>query len=133
LADILLAASTAENFYRFLVALIIFIVVLFATYYVSQWAAGYQKIRMTNRNFEVIDSLRVGNNKYMMIVRIGRDRYFAVGVGKDEFTLLGELDGEQVIPIHIDADQKSGRAAMTFASLLEAFKQDKETSDHHEE
>lgn len=87
---------------------------------------------MTNRNFEIIDSMRLSNNKYIMIIRVGNRRYFAVGVGKDEFTKLGELSEDEVILFNTDSNSLSGRGSFDFKSLVNSFKQDKETSEHHD-
>jgi flagellar protein FliO/FliZ len=124
LADTLLLTSSGENFYRFLVALFAFVIVIIATYYVSKWTAGYQKMRMTNRNFEVIDSLRIGTNKYLMIVRTGTNRYMCVGVGKEEFEMLGELSEDEVIKVNMDSENMSGRESISFSGLLDSFKKE---------
>lgn len=129
----MLLASSGHNFIQFLFTLVCFVAILFATYYVSKWIAGYQKTQMSNRNFEIIDSMRVSNNKYIMIVRIGNGRYFAVGVGKDEFTKLGEFSEDEVILFNTDSNSLSGRGSFDFKSLVGSFKQDKETSEHHED
>lgn len=134
MADILLATtSSGENFFRFLVALFAFVVVIIATYFVSKWTAGYQKTRMTGRNFEVIDSLRIATNKYLMLVRVGRDKYFCVGVGKDEMTVLGELSKDEVVLFHRDSDAKSGREGLDFSGLLASFRLKSGTDEEHEE
>ena len=134
MADILLATtSSGENFFRFLVALFAFIVVIIATYFVSKWMAGYQKTRMTNRNFEVIDSLRISTNKYLMIVRVGKDKYYCVGAGKDEFTMLGELSEDEVVLFHKDSNAKSGREGLDFSGLLASFRLKSGADEDHEE
>jgi flagellar protein FliO/FliZ len=133
LANLLLLASSGENFFRFIIALVIFVGVLAATYYVTQWVAGYQKVRMINSNFEVIDSMRISANKYMMIVRMGKNKYFSIGVGKDEFTLFGELSEDDIIDHNIETKPNSLRGNTKFSALFDAFSNHKETSEHHEE
>ncbi len=125
--------SSGENLYRFLVALFAFVVVIIATYYVSKWMAGYQKTRMTGHNFEVIDSLRIGTNKYFMLVRVGRNKYYSIGVGKDEMVMLGELSEDEVVLFHKDSDAKSGRERMDFSGLLASFRLKQDSGADHEE
>lgn len=115
----LVATSTSENFFRFLVALAAFVVVIIATFFVSKWIAGYQKLYLTGRNFEVIDSVRIATNKYLMIVRVGKNKYYSVGVGKDEMVMLGELSEDEVVFMNQDKNAKSGREKMSFAGLLD--------------
>ena len=129
----LTAVSHGENFFRFLIALFAFVVVIIATYYVSQWMAGYQRTRMTGRNFEVVDSLRISTSKYLMIVRIGKGRYVCVGVGKDEMTMLGELSEEEVVLFHKDSGVKSGREGLDFSGLLASFRLKSGADEDHEE
>ena len=130
---LLLWSSSSENFFRFLVALFAFVVVLIATYYVSRWTASYQKARLSASNFEVIDSMRISANKYLMIIRVGRGKYYSVGVGKDEMVMLGELSEDEVILAETDSHAKSGRESLTFSGLLSAFGRSSEKSEHHED
>ncbi len=97
-------------------------VVIIATYFVSKWIAGYQKLYMTGRNFEVIDSVRISTNKYLMIVRVGKTRYYSVGVGKDEMVMLGELSEDEVVFFDRNTNAKSGREQMDFAGLIASFR-----------
>ena len=125
-------AASGENFFRFLIALLAFIVVLIATYYVSKWTAGYQKTRMTGGNFEIIDSLRISNNKYLMIVRIGRNKYYSVGVGKDEMVMLGELSEEDVVFRNASSKSAWSQGDRFFSELFASFHNMLEKGDDHE-
>ena len=77
---------------------------------------------MTGRNFEVIDSVRISANKYLMIVRAGRNKYYSIGVGKDEMVMLGELSEDEVVLFDRKANAKSGREQMDFAGLIASFR-----------
>lgn len=125
--------SSGENFFRFLVALGAFIIVIIATYYVSKWTAGFQKMRMTGGNFEVVDSLRISTSKYLMLVRIGRERYVCVGVGKDEFEMLGEFSREEVVLFDRESGAKSGREGLDFPGLIASFRSKSQAGEHHED
>ncbi|MCR4830650.1 MAG: flagellar biosynthetic protein FliO [Pseudobutyrivibrio sp.] len=98
--------------------LIVFIGVLALTTFVTKWVASYQKNQGLNRNLEIIEAIRLTNNKYVEIVRAGEDRYFVVAVGKDEVTLLGEISSEQLKDIDESVSMDS---TLDFKSILEKF------------
>lgn len=87
--------ATRSNTSEFLLILLIFILVLLATYFVTKWSANYQKNKGSNANIELKDAAQLGNNKYVQVVRVG-EKYFALAVCKDTVTLLGEIPGEQL-------------------------------------
>ena len=62
---------------QFLTALLVFAFVLALTYFTVRWVGAYQKIQPGNRNFEVIETCKVTNNKFMQIVKVG-SRYFLI-------------------------------------------------------
>ena len=76
--------------------LLVFIVVLAATYFFTRWMAGFQKEKTSTGNIEVIETARISTTKYIQIVRIGQ-KYMAIAVGKDEVTNLGEISREDLI------------------------------------
>ena len=86
---------TADSYIQFISVLIIFIVVLAATYFVTRYLAGYQKEKNSFGNIEIIETGRITTNKYIQIVRLG-DKYMAIAVGKDEITALCEVDKDSL-------------------------------------
>ena len=76
---------SVESYLQFIAILIIFVLVLGLTYYVTKWLAGYQKEKNSGRNIEVLETGRISTTKYIQIVRLG-DKYMAIAVGKDEVT-----------------------------------------------
>ena len=80
---------------QFITVLLIFIGVLFLTYFSTRWIASYQKGRMYSSNISVVETFKITANKYIQIIRIG-ERYFAIDVGKDEVTLLAELKEDEL-------------------------------------
>jgi len=85
----------AGSYAQFITVLIVFVVVLGITAFVTKWMAGYQKQQNRNRNVEVIETSRIGNNKYIQIVRVG-EKYMVIAVCKDAVTMLGEIPREQL-------------------------------------
>ena len=88
--------SAGESIFQLFVVLIIFIGVLAATYYITKWIAGYQKAQQFNRNLEVVETLRITNNKFVQIIRAGDNHYYVIALGKDEVVMLGEISGDDL-------------------------------------
>lgn len=82
---------------QFITALLVFVFVVILTYFTVRWVGAFQKVQGANRNFEVIETYRITNNKFMQIVKIGT-RYFLIGIGKDEINYIAEL-GENDIDL----------------------------------
>ncbi len=92
---ILAVSDTADSYIQFITILIIFVFVLAITYWVTKWTAGYQKSRTVGANMEIVEALRLSNNKYVQIIRIGQ-KYLAVAVCKDTVTMLAEIPEEEL-------------------------------------
>ena len=107
---------TADSYLQFIAILIIFVVVLGVTYYVTKWLAGYQKEKSTGKNIEVLETGRISTTKYIQIVRLG-NKYMAIAVGKDEVTALCELDKESLF-----FDDHENTATLSFSEILEKIK-----------
>ena len=110
-------SAAGESLFQLLFAIFVFIGVLALTAFVTKWIAGYQKMQGLNRNLEVIEAIRLANNKYIQIIRAGEDKYFVIGVGKDEITKLGELSSSQLKEIE-QADSLM-QPQLDFKSILE--------------
>lgn len=86
---------TAASYAQFITVLVIFVLVLGVTAWVTRWMASYQKLQNANCNIEIIETARITNNKYIQLVRVG-DTYMAIAVCKDTVTMLGEVPAEQL-------------------------------------
>lgn len=117
------ASFTGYNFFQLIISLIIFVGILVLTYFVTKWIAGYQKSQTFNKNFEVIETQKVSNNKYLQIVRVGRDDYYVIAIGKDEVNFLGKLDKSQII-FETASENKGG-----FEEVFKVFR-DKHRKDY---
>lgn len=83
----ILLSSALGSFIQLLGVLIIFLFVLAITYFTTKWIGNYQKTNFANKNLQIVESIRVGNNKFIAIVKAG-EVYLVVAVGKDDVTLL---------------------------------------------
>ena len=75
---------------------VLFIVVLVMTYFTTRFIGNYQKGHMSCNNIQIVETMRLSQNKLIQIVHIS-DKYFAIAVCKDTVTLLGELNGSDII------------------------------------
>ncbi len=113
----LLLTSVASSIGQLVTILLIFIFVLFLTYFVTRWIANYQKEKNPGDNIRILEVKRIGQNKLVEIVKIG-DKTFALGMGKDEITLIGEIDEESL------TTKKSSGESFSFKEFLKRAKDD---------
>ena len=93
----ILAVSGRTDYYvQFLTVLVIFVFVLMITYWVTKWTAGYQKGQTANANMEILETIRLSNNKLVQIIRVGR-KYLAVAICKDTVTMLTEIPEQDLV------------------------------------
>lgn len=117
----ILLSSSFESFIQLLGALLIFVVVLAVTYFTTKWIGSYQQITMRNKNLRVVESVKVGTNKFICLVKTGTV-YLVVSVGKDEVTMLTQLTEEQLSEVpdfHSIAENETGDS---FREVLEKVK-----------
>ena len=119
--------SSLDSFFQLLTLLFIFVVILVLTYFTTRFIAGYQKGKGLGRNIEVIETYKVTSNKYIQIIRTG-DKYFAIGIGKDEIHMLTEIGPEQ---LHLVKEEKAESPA--FKDFLNKAKHLRENKKNEEE
>ncbi|MBR4183319.1 MAG: flagellar biosynthetic protein FliO [Lachnospiraceae bacterium] len=95
--SILLTGGAYNSIFEFITVSVIFIFVLVLCYFTTRWIAGYEKTRTIRQNLEIKESIRLGNNRTIAIIRAGVDKYLVVGFGKDEISLLATLTGDDII------------------------------------
>ena len=78
---------------QFVTVTLIFVLVLAITYFTTRWIGSYQKKKMSYGNIQVIESMRLSNNKILEIVKAG-NKCVLIAVCKDTVTYLGEVDEE---------------------------------------
>lgn len=111
-------ASEVDSYLQLLSVLIIFVVVLGLTYYVTKWIANYQKGAESGKNIEVIETCKISATKYVQIIRIG-ERYVSIGVSKDQITNLGDVSSDE---LSLDTEEKEN---LSFKEVLEKIKGEK--------
>ena len=91
-------SASMESFLQLISALLIFVFVLLITYFTARWVGSYQKVRMKSKNLQIIESVSVGNNKTICLLKAGTE-YLVVAVGKDEIHTLTVLKEEQLTDV----------------------------------
>lgn len=109
---LLALSDRTDSYVQFVTVLLLFVFVLAVTAFVTKWIGGYQKGRSAGANMELMEALRLSNNKYVQIVRIGR-KYLAVAVCKDTVTMLSEIPEED-----LSFPEGSFGSAFTFKDVL---------------
>ena len=103
---LLVSTSKIDSVAQLLTVILLFVVVLGATWLTTRYVAGVQKGKMKGSNFEVVDTFRLTQNKYVQILRIGK-RYMAVAICKDTVTVLRELDESEIVFHDSDLSKKA--------------------------
>ena len=114
----LLSMTTGlESVVQLITVLFIFVFVLAITWISTKYIAGIQKDKYKTGNMELIETLRISNNKYMQIVRVG-SKYYCMAVCKDTVTMLGEIRKEDMV-----FSENNVNVSMDFHKILEKVKQ----------
>ena len=97
----------------FLYVVLVVVVVSFLAYYTTRLVGSAKFVRGGRRNMEIIESMGVGPQSYIHILRVG-EKYLLVGVTRGQVNLLSHLDGEQF-------KFAPGEKGLAFQSLLGKF------------
>ena len=116
---LLLSTADLSGIAQFITVLILFVAVLWVTWAVTKWTAGYQKGKYAGGNIEMLESIRIASDKYVQIIRV-TDKYLAVAVAKDSVTLLAELEESAVM-----RKEDTACVKMSFQELLEKVREKK--------
>lgn len=113
---ILTASGSLESFVQFITILLLFLFVLVITYVVTRWVSGFQKIQMTGKNMELVETMRISNSKYLQIIRTG-GKYLVIAVCKDTVTMLTELSEDEV-----SLSSETEGNSLSFREILDKMK-----------
>lgn len=117
-------AAGSESFFRLIVTLFMFIFVVVICYIATVWIGNFQKGKIGKGNIEVIEIHRITNNKYIEIVRIGKN-YYVLSVSKDRIEKLDILDEDNIkLP-----EGTSANVNESFAQIFEKLKKLKHQQD----
>lgn len=86
---------SGSNILQLLALVIVFIIVLAATYYFTKWIAKSGMIQSQSKNIKVKETFKIATGKYIQIIQLGT-KYYAIGVSKDQINFLTPLDEDQL-------------------------------------
>ena len=119
----ILLSSSLESFIELIGVVFIFVFVLVITYVCTHWIAGYQKQQMKHGNLRIIETISVGNNKTICLMKAGT-RYLVVGIGKDEIHQIATLTEEQLTDFHfLQEIEKQNKVNESFQNIFEKMKE----------
>lgn len=122
---ILLSGGKGDSSLHNVISLIlIFIFILILAYFSAKLTAKLQGNNISKKaNIKIIESFRLGANKFISIVKIGNN-YYALGFGKDEITMIDKLDDDSInIPDFTTEDNRK-----SFKDIIQGI--NKETQEN---
>ena len=112
--------SGAQGVAQLICLILLFFFILFLAYMAARIVGSYQSNVVNKKsNIRVLDVSRLSNNKMIEIVKIG-EKYLAIAVGKDEVTLLTELDADEIV-MH-----ETSLEPINFRCILDKMKNEKQ-------
>ncbi len=84
-----------KDLFDFIVLFVIFIGVLFLTYYATKKMAAFNKKMTFNKNMQIIEVLQLGQGQYLYIVQVGGE-YHLFGVAKENVSYCVKLDEDKL-------------------------------------
>ena len=97
-------------------AFLIFALVLLATFFTARIVGSFEKQKMTGRNIQIVEMVRLSGGKSIELVKAG-DRYLVIGESRDHVGLLCELPPESVMIM--ETGTGNGMQAPDFKKILE--------------
>lgn len=98
--------------------IVVFIAVVALAYFTTKFVAKYQSENILSKsNIKVVESFRLGNNKFIAIVVIAEE-YYAIALGKDEMTFIDKVDPTKLKDKTLDGKPST----KSFKEVLENFK-----------
>lgn len=115
-------SASVENFLQLISALLIFAFVLLITYFTTRWVGDFQRVKLKSKNLQIIESLSVGNNKTICLLKAGT-QYLVVAIGKDEMFPLITLKEEELTDLSfLNEGPESVVGGETFQEILGQLK-----------
>ena len=117
----LLLSGTLDSIIKLISVLLIFVLVLVLTYITTYWMGNVQKKRTTNKNLSVIETINVGNNKFISLVEVGKV-YLLISMGKDEVNFLTRINREDLKDFSFEKRNEFTNNQESFQQILNKFK-----------
>ncbi len=127
LLDTGLTAGAGSSVWSILKLLLMLVLVLALAYATAKLIARYQSNMLSGRSdIRIVESFKLIGDKYIAIAKIG-ENYYALGIGKDDITLIDKLDPEQLT---LPKEAGGTETKTSFKDVLAGFS--KKKSDTHD-
>ncbi len=118
----ILLSGTIGNILQLIGLIIVFILILCATYYTSRWIGKSSFTQQRAANIQVVETFRLSQTKYIQIIRAGTGRYFVIAVSKENITYIAELKEEDIIL----RDESQNAEKVSFSDIMKKLKKHNE-------
>jgi flagellar protein FliO/FliZ len=88
--------STLASFFKLVMLLVVFILILVASYYSTRWYAKSGLMKNQSPNIQILETFSLGQGRQVCIMQLG-DKCVAVALSKDNITFLAEIDRDSLI------------------------------------
>lgn len=88
--------STFDNVLKLLGLILLFIIILAATYFTTRFIGQFHNNQIKKSNFKIIETLRISQGKHLMLIAVS-SKYFVIALGKNEITVVAQLAENEVI------------------------------------
>lgn len=106
-----------ESALKLVGALIVFILILMASYIVTKWIGKGSLLKYGTSNIKVIETFRLSQNNLIQIVKIGT-KYIALGISKEHIEVLTELGEDELDLFSPEHSQASNGTNINFKEVL---------------
>lgn len=91
-------------FFKVIVLLFSFIVVVLGAYYVAKLTGTVQLQKNQGKNIKVLESVGIGPQKGLQLIQVGT-QVFLIGVTKDQITFMTEVSPDAVVTPTMEAGE----------------------------
>lgn len=110
--------ASYSGIWAYIKLILVFVFILLLAFYGAKLAGKYQNNVLNNKsNIKIVESYRIGNNKFLAIAKIG-ENFYAIGVGKDEFTIIDKLNNSYFEKIYSDNSESKKEEKTSFKDIL---------------
>lgn len=88
-------SSSSNGYIQLIVMLLVFVIILYASYAVTRWLAKKGVLGSRTQNITFVESYRINQSKQIAIIKIG-EHYHAVGITKEHMEYLTEIPEEEL-------------------------------------
>lgn len=109
----LMLGNSANSVAQFITLVLLFLFVLGITWFATRYVAGTQKNKMSGGNIKLMETVRINQNAYIQVIRVGT-KVVSIVVSKDSVTKLCEHSEDEFV-----YEESKQPELMDFGKLLQ--------------